>query len=176
MVLYKAIPKASYVTLCAVWYHLCNLKNVKTTHGEVIHLVCNFTKSALLHGCFSRFLNSTNGTKPPKASDIKNVLSFIDFFFHTDTLQDRLLNEEQFSDEVGILSLAGLKQVCSYIYIVYHSLNNVLLTLNCFLLIGVYHSSNTVLLTLNCFLLIGATQMSLKNRVMVRRTTKRIFQ
>ena len=35
---------------CAVWFHLCNLKNVKNTHGAVLILVklqasaCNFTK------------------------------------------------------------------------------------------------------------------------------------
>ena len=38
-------------TLCAIWYHLYNLKNVKNTHGEMLLLVklqeeaCNFTKS-----------------------------------------------------------------------------------------------------------------------------------
>ena len=26
-------------TLCAVWYHLYNLKNVKKTHGEMLLLV-----------------------------------------------------------------------------------------------------------------------------------------
>ena len=36
--------------LCAIWYYLCNLKNVKSTHGGMILLVqlqasaCNFTK------------------------------------------------------------------------------------------------------------------------------------
>ena len=36
---------------CAIWYHLCNLKNVKNTHGGVLLLVksqakaCNFNKS-----------------------------------------------------------------------------------------------------------------------------------
>ena len=25
--------------LCAMWYHLCNLKNVKNTHGGVLLLV-----------------------------------------------------------------------------------------------------------------------------------------
>ena len=40
-----------YVMLCAVWYHLCNLENVKSTHGGVLLLVklqalaSNFTKS-----------------------------------------------------------------------------------------------------------------------------------
>ena len=36
---------------CAVWYHLFNFKNVKNTHGRVLHLLklqansCNFNKS-----------------------------------------------------------------------------------------------------------------------------------
>ena len=36
---------------CAIWYHLCNLKNVKNAHGGVLLLVksqakaCNFNKS-----------------------------------------------------------------------------------------------------------------------------------
>ena len=50
---------------CAIWYHLYNLKNVKNTHGGVLLLVLKVT---LLHGCFSRFLNCTNGTKLRKAS------------------------------------------------------------------------------------------------------------
>ena len=29
----------AYVTLCAIWHHLCSLKNVKNTHGEVFPLV-----------------------------------------------------------------------------------------------------------------------------------------
>ena len=38
--------------LCAIWYHLNNLKNVKKTYGEVLLLVklqtlaCNFTKNS----------------------------------------------------------------------------------------------------------------------------------
>ena len=49
---------------CAIWYHLYNLKNVKNTHGGVLLLV------KLLHGCFSRFLNSTNGIKSRNAPHI----------------------------------------------------------------------------------------------------------
>ena len=48
-----------YVMLCAIWYHLYNSKNVK-----------NSKKVTLFHGCFSRFLNRTNGTKLHKASHI----------------------------------------------------------------------------------------------------------
>ena len=38
--------------LCAIWYHLRNLKNIKNNHGGVLLLVklqlkvCNFTKSS----------------------------------------------------------------------------------------------------------------------------------
>ena len=40
----------TYVMRCAIWYHLCNFKNVKNTHEGVLVLVklqalaCNFTK------------------------------------------------------------------------------------------------------------------------------------
>ena len=47
--------------LCAIWYHLYNLKNVKhVTLLKVTHL----------RGCFSRFLNCKYGTKSRKASHI----------------------------------------------------------------------------------------------------------
>ena len=32
------VVTATYVMLCAIWYHLYNLKNVKNTHGEVLLL------------------------------------------------------------------------------------------------------------------------------------------
>ena len=60
--------------LCAIWYHLYKLKNVKNTHGGVLLLVnlqdeaCNLLKLTLLHGCFPRFLNCNNCTKLGKAS------------------------------------------------------------------------------------------------------------
>ena len=34
-----------YVILCAIWYHFCNLKNLKNTDGGVLLLAFNFTKS-----------------------------------------------------------------------------------------------------------------------------------
>ena len=55
----------------AIWYHLYNLKNMKNTHGGVLLLVkleATLLKVTLLHGCFSRFLNCTNGTKWCKTS------------------------------------------------------------------------------------------------------------
>ena len=58
---------------CSIWYHLYNLKNVKSTHGGVLFLL----KVTLLHGCFSRFLNCTNGTKSHNTSHI-NLFSVLE--------------------------------------------------------------------------------------------------
>ena len=65
-------PLLTLDMLWAIWYYLYNLKNVKNTHGGELLLVklqasaCYFTKVTILHGCFSRFLNSANGTKSRK--------------------------------------------------------------------------------------------------------------
>ena len=57
------------IVFCAIWYHFYNLKNVKNTHGGVLLLVpVTLLKVTLHHGCFSRFLNCTNGTKSRNAS------------------------------------------------------------------------------------------------------------
>ena len=59
----------AYITLCAIYYHLENVKNI---HGGVIVLVklqakpATLPKVSFLYGCFSRFLNCTNGTKSRK--------------------------------------------------------------------------------------------------------------
>ena len=47
-----------YETLCAIWYHLYSLKNVKITHGGVLLLVKlqESCKLAYKFGCFSRFV------------------------------------------------------------------------------------------------------------------------
>ena len=63
---YDAMP-------CAIWCHLYNLKNVKNNNGEMLLLVAGLKPAtllnvALLHGCFSSFLNCTNGTKLRKTS------------------------------------------------------------------------------------------------------------
>ena len=62
-------------SLCAIWYHLHNFKNVKNTHVRVLLLVkwqasaCNFTKSDTLPWVFFMiFLNCKNGTKEREAS------------------------------------------------------------------------------------------------------------
>ena len=49
------------------------LKNVKNTHGVVLLLV-KLQTSKLLHGCFLRFLNCTNGTKSHKVPHICSKL------------------------------------------------------------------------------------------------------
>ena len=46
---------------CAIWYRLYDLKNVKNTHGGVLH-------SSM--GVFHVFLNCTNGTKSRNAPHI----------------------------------------------------------------------------------------------------------
>ena len=73
---------------CAIWYYLCNLKNVKNNYGGVL----------LLHVCFSRFLNCTNGTKSRKISQIvlhKHFASGL-HFINKETELDKL-DLKQFS-------------------------------------------------------------------------------
>ena len=61
----------THVILCAIWYHLYNLKNVKKQSWRGFTLVPpTLLKVILFHGCFSRFLNCTNGTKSRKVSNI----------------------------------------------------------------------------------------------------------
>ena len=60
---------------CAVWYHLYNLKNVKTPMEA---LACNFTKSNTPRWCFSRVLNFTNGTKSRNPSHMKRATRISD--------------------------------------------------------------------------------------------------
>ena len=57
---------------CAIRYHLFNSKNVKNTHGGVLILVkpATLLKLIFLHGCSSRFLNCTNGTKSRNTTHI----------------------------------------------------------------------------------------------------------
>ena len=68
----------TYVMLCAIWYHLYNVKNVKNTYGGVLLFVklqaASLLKVTLIQGCVSRFLNCTNGTKSRQASRSLNHL------------------------------------------------------------------------------------------------------
>ena len=57
-----------FVMLCAIWYHLYNLKNMKSTHEGVLLMAAHLLKVTLLHECFSRLLNFTSGTISRSAS------------------------------------------------------------------------------------------------------------
>ena len=65
--LFKTSPSRNITLMfCAIWYHLHNLKNVKSTHGGVLFLVLKVTR---LYDCFSRFfLNCSTGIKSRNAS------------------------------------------------------------------------------------------------------------
>ena len=66
-------------TLCAIYYHLYNLKNMKNTYGEVLLLVKFDTPPRV----YFTFFNSANGTKFRKASQIQVLeFSFIPLLTH----------------------------------------------------------------------------------------------
>ena len=61
-----AFVTQSNETLCTNWYHLLNLKKRENTHGRVLLLQAEsatLLTGTLFHGCFSSFLNCTNGAK-----------------------------------------------------------------------------------------------------------------
>ena len=75
--------------LCAIWYHLSNLKNVKNSHGGVLSpetcKPATLLNLILLHGCSSRFVNCTNVTKSGKVSHVilppQVYLAYLDHIF-----------------------------------------------------------------------------------------------
>ena len=75
----------TFLMCCAIWYHLCNLRNVKNNHGWVLLLLkkpVTLLKVTLLYGCFSLVLNSKDGTKSQKAHLISDTKHFAkDMFF-----------------------------------------------------------------------------------------------
>ena len=78
----KYIEKVEkYVMFCAIWYHLYNLKNIKNTNGGVLLLVRlqALLQITLLHGCFSGFLNCTNGTNLRNASRMRLFDFLLDY-------------------------------------------------------------------------------------------------
>ena len=58
-------------TLCAIWCHLYNLKNVKRYPWRSV--TSSKVKVTLVHGCFSPFLKCSNGTKSRKTSKILRI-------------------------------------------------------------------------------------------------------
>ena len=69
-------------------------KYVKNTHGGVLLLVLKVT---LLHGCFSRFLNCTNGTALPKTLHMSVNLYFYSF------LHDHIRKSSQMFTQLSYL-------------------------------------------------------------------------
>ena len=69
-----------FAMLCAIWYHLYILKNVRNIHGGVLLLAkCRlqpapFLKVTLFHGCFSRFFKLYK-----QYQIVQSVLSVISF-------------------------------------------------------------------------------------------------
>ena len=62
-------------------------RNVKNSHGGVLLLVkllakkpATLLKVTFLHGCFSYFLNCTNGTKSRKTSQVSSLTGEDAFF------------------------------------------------------------------------------------------------
>ena len=60
--------------LCAIWYDICNLKNVKNNYGGMLLLV-ELQASPSSVGVFSRFLNCTNDTTSRKTSHILIIMN-----------------------------------------------------------------------------------------------------
>ena len=58
-IIVKPISSSSYVTLCAIWYHLHDLKIMKNIHWRVLLLVLKVT---FVHGCFSRLFKTVQMT------------------------------------------------------------------------------------------------------------------
>ena len=77
-----------YVMLCAIWCHLYNLKVKSTRRGVILlaFIACLLLQPATLlkvtlpNGCFSHFLNCTNGTRLRKVSYISEIV-FLCFCF-----------------------------------------------------------------------------------------------
>ena len=72
-----------FMMVCAIWYHLYNLKNVKNIYGGMFFLIKLHAPASLLkvtrpHGCFSHFLNCTNTTKSCKLSYFHHLRTHFD--------------------------------------------------------------------------------------------------
>ena len=84
-------------------YYLYDFKNVKNTHGGGLRL-----KVTLLHGCFSRFLNCTNGTKSHKTSNIL-VDKTVDLGVTMVTYKTSILEIHIFVSKIKILVERNIK-------------------------------------------------------------------
>ena len=81
------LPRSNQ-TLCTIWYHLYNLKNVKNTHGERFFLVklqaeaCNFTKSKTHSWVFFTIFKSYKWYQSRKSSHIQKFRIKLSFRVH----------------------------------------------------------------------------------------------
>ena len=78
---FQSLDFPIFVMLCAIWYHLHNLKNVKNTDGRVFLLAkldasaCNFTKSITPPCVLFTFF------KLCKLYQITQIVAFVEMFF-----------------------------------------------------------------------------------------------
>ena len=101
--------------LCAIQYHLYNLKKLKNIHGRVLLLVklyarlqpATLLKVTLFQECFSSFLNCINNTKSHNASHMSILISYRNNFSEYKILQDIA--------KIKTLSLISLKLTFSYL-------------------------------------------------------------
>ena len=90
--------------VCAIKYHVHSLKNVKNTHGGGLK-PATLLKVTILLGCFSHFLNCTNGTKMCKAPDSPFYIGTK--FKRTTRLDNQQKVQKPFWNQLKHASLAG---------------------------------------------------------------------
>ena len=111
-----------FQTLCGIWYHLCNLKNVKNTHGGVLllvtlqTLVCNSTKSNTLAWVFFTIFKLRKWYQIVQSITYLNSLSSLTHQFYQGTLENTVFYQRKNSffissrgEVVGVSSLTKLK-------------------------------------------------------------------
>ena len=96
--------------LRTIWYHLCNFKIVKIIHGGVFLQSATLLKVIFLHGCFSRFLNWTGGTKSCKAS---HLIFFNKISEDTNKISSNFLNLREILREKPFLEVNSKKHIYS---------------------------------------------------------------
>ena len=89
---------------------------MENTHGGMLLLTLKVT---LLDGCFSRFLNCTNGTKSDKAPYFFSAsISFFFFFFQwTDSLKSCIKQTQSYLKSQKIKNKFNLEILCNTVFI-----------------------------------------------------------
>ena len=92
--------------LCTIWYHLCNLKNLKNTHrGALLFVV------TLIHGCCSRFF------KPYKWYQIaQRITYFVNYCSFLSCVQASVkqLRQRLLRKQLTAKSLKQVKQTSAF--------------------------------------------------------------